>query len=198
MATEFYALGVQGNLTGEYRENVFTFEGVGTSAGDTLTGGSNLITAFINHLETLWLACLPPTYSLDRYAAMRWDPKPSATAHTQNQQGIIVGTRGIEAATQHLCPSFFLVPPMGIKSGGKVFMPAVAKGDIVNNAPVAGYITATNGFFSTAIGGFSQSGITWTLAIWSRKLKIGSIVQSASLSTRLGYQGKRRKPVGAL
>jgi hypothetical protein len=87
---------------------------------------------------------------------------------------------------------------MGTKSGGKVFMPAVNQGDIVNNSPIAGYITATNGFFGTAIGGVTQSGITWTLGIWSRKLKVGVLVQSASMSTRLGYQGKRRKPVGAL
>lgn len=195
MATETYLLSVQGNLQQEYRENVIAFQSAGVATNDTLTYGTDLINAWVAHLEALWLAMFPAAYVVERYYARRATPKPSAGAHKQYQNGVKVGTRGSDATGQSLCPSLFLVPPMGTKSGGRIFLPCVGQGDIVNNNYLAGFVTAVGAWTTAAGTGAAGTGTLWQLAIYSRKNRTSSLAQITTLSPRLGYQRKRRSPV---
>jgi hypothetical protein len=196
MATENYLLTINGGVMGSPNQTVLCFQSAGLASNDTLDAGVDLINAFAGNLEALWLACLPGTYSLNMYAARRAFPKPSAVAKLQYDASQVTGQRGSNATSYNLCPVIFLVPPMGTKSGGKVFMPAVPQGDIINNQYVAGYLTATSAFFNAAIAGAAGSGTNWKLAIYSRKLQSVQLAQSFSKSLRLGFQGRRRTPVG--
>lgn len=196
MATEIYELSVQGAVQGQYDECVLHWIGTGLTANETLVNGNLLISGWVATCQALWLATLPSSYSLNRLAARRATPSPSAVAHAQYQAFIVSGTRGTDAVSFNLCPSIFLVPGMGVKSGGRVFMPCVGAADIVNNGYLPAYITALANAFNTMIGGFSGSGVTWNLAVFSRKLLTASLVTQANFSGRLGFQGKRRYPAG--
>ncbi len=197
MATENYLLSIQGSIAGQFNECVLCFQSAGLSSVDTLGEGGDLINSFIAHAQAKWLAMLPGSYNLDLLSARRAFPKPSANAMVQNQAFSVTGTRGASATTYNCCPSIFLIPQMGVKSGGRVFLPGVAQGDIINNAYLAAYRTAIDTFFIQCIAGLAGSGTNWQLAVFSRKTASASLVASYGPSTRIGFQGRRRKPVGS-
>jgi hypothetical protein len=197
MATELYELSVQGNHNGQFIENVLHFQGDNLTINETFPSGRDLVASWTTNIKALWLACLPATYTLDRLAARRVIAKPSAVYHTQNQRGTNPGTFGSVAASYQLCPTVFLVPPSGIKSGGKIFMPAIDITAINGNIYTAPYIAAINAMMSAATNNFGVTAITWQQAIFSRKLISYSLVSAWTLSTRIGFQSRRRKPVGA-
>ncbi len=198
MATENYLLSVQGVQATSYNECVLCFQSTGLSSTDTLDAAADLCSAFIGHGLAFWLACLPGSYQCLKLAARRAFPKPSATAYRQFQQFAQTGTSGAFATADNLCPSIFLVPPMGTKSGGRVFMPSIAQGDISNNSYTAGYLTALGAFFNAAITGFAGSGTSWKLAIYSRKNASAALALGFTPSARVGFQGRRRSPSGAV
>src|SRR6478736_2267922 len=135
MATETYELRIQGTLSASYREVVQHFSGNGVSATDTLAAAESLVAGWIAAAQTAFLLTLPATYSLNRLVARRATPKPSAQGITTYGSFSTVGTRGSNANQQQMCPSIFLVPQMGTKSGGKIFWPAVPAGDMVQSIP---------------------------------------------------------------
>lgn len=197
MATENYVLSIQGINSQSYNECQLCFQSAGLSSTDTLDAGGDLINAFAAHLSALWLACLPGSYFLSAVTARRAFPKPSAVAVAQQQAFALSGTRAGSSTAYNLCPSVFLVPPMGIKSGGRIFMPAVAQADVVDNGYLGSYVTAIDAMMTAATTGLAGSGTNWKLAIFSRKNVSASLVQSWVLSPRIGFQSRRRKPVGA-
>lgn len=77
-------------------------------------------------------------------------------------------------------------------------MPCVADGDYVNNSPSAGYITNIGLVFAAMITGLAGSGTNWKLAIYSRKNISASLALTFGISSRIGFQGRRRKPVGGV
>jgi hypothetical protein len=198
VATEYYALTIEGVLTTSYRENVLSFQGSGLTADNTAVNGASLISAWQASIQAAWLACVPPDYALTQLTARRISSSPSVVVKSQYQSFAVTGTRGTAAASQNLAPVIFLIPPTGVKSGGKIFMPAVDVADVNNNAYAGGYLTATSALLSAMIAPFSASGINWQLAVWSRRLRVGHLILSFSRSPRFGFQGKRRKPVGGV
>lgn len=198
MATENYLLSVQGVSQASYLESVLCFQSAGLSSTDTLDAGADLISAFIGHGLAFWLNCCADTYNCTALTARRAFPTPSATAVRQFQFGAQTGGLGTSGVGLNLCPSIFLVPPMGVKSGGRVFMPPAAASEIVNNSYSAGYITAINTFFAACISGLAGSGTNWKLAIYSRKTASASLALAFTPSARIGFQGRRRQPVGGV
>lgn len=198
MATEVYQLGVEGIVGTSYVECVLHFQGVGVSSGDTLAAGESLNLGFDASLRALWLATLPPNYLLTRLCSRRVSAVPSATAVESEVAGGYTGTRGTQSTGLQTCPSVFLVPTMGTKSGGKIFWPAIPQGDLNDSSYAAGWKTAVDAFIAAAVAGFTQAGITWTLCIWSRKHGSASTVAGHNFSPVIGFQGKRRKPAGAV
>jgi hypothetical protein len=194
MATETYELRIAGNVQGQYNEVVSHWQGSGLTADDTFGSGVSLTGGWVANLQTLWLALFPGSYFLNFIVSRRVILKPSVRVFGQYQAFAAAGTRGATATSWNLCPSTFLIPPMGVKSGGKCFLPCVAQADIVNNQYIAGYKTAHAAYFNAAITGFTTSGINWKLAILSRRLNVSHLVNNISLSERIGFQSKRRYP----
>lgn len=195
MATETYELRVSGYNNLEWNECVLNFQSTDVVANDTLENAENLCTSWDTAIKGLWLGCLPNTYALNRLAARRVVPKVSAVGHRQYDLGTQTGTLGADASTEQLCPCIFTIPPMGTKSGGKIFMPCVGQGEIQNNQYTAGYVTAINALMAAQITLFGVSGVHWRLVIHSRK--VGSVVNVLAwqLSPLIGFQGKRRLPI---
>lgn len=197
MANRCYQLAIDGLLLDSYRQTVLHFQSTGTADNDTLAAGESLVAAFAASAMANFLATLPASYVITQLSARRVDLKPSAVAKTFYGVSSHVGTRGTDATANQTCPSVFLVPVMGVKSGGKIFWPAVPQGDLVQNVPATSWVTVIDSFIAGLISGISNAGITWTLAVFSRKLQTISNVTNHSLSPVVGYQSKRRKPVGA-
>ena len=196
MAIETYSLTIQGWNLQEPNDVVLHFKGDGLTADDTWTSGTDLIDSFSDAIESLWLACMPGTYYLSRYSTRRVHPKGFSTeAHRQFVQGSRPGTIAGEAQTQNLCPVIRLIPPMGTKTMGKVFMPCVAEGSINENAYTAGYLTAIDDLFGALLGTIAIGTINWNLAVYSRKLDATAVIQAYIISPAIGFQGRRRSPV---
>lgn len=192
MANRCYALTIQGMLLDQYRENVLHFQSTGTADNDTLAAGESLNSGFFSSILGLWLDTLPSSYYVQRTTARRVDLKPSATAHKYYAVGSRPGTRGTDGTAQQTSPSIFLIPTMGTFSGGKIFWPTIPQGDLTNSVAASAWQTAVNTCIAAMVSGFTNSGITWTLAIFSRKHHTISNVVGHTFSPLVGFQVGRR------
>jgi len=197
MATENYLLSVQGVQKTTYMENILCFQSTGLSSTDTLDSANDLISAFRTHAESSWQQVTSIDYQITMYAARRAFPKPSGTAYQQLDDGDVQGSLAT-ANGINVCPAVHLIPPMGVKTGGRVFMPAVGIDAVQNNAYVAGYSANIATLFGILITGMAGSGTDWKLAIYSRLNTSASLALNFGLSPRIGFQSRRRKPVGGV
>lgn len=197
MATETYELAVQMDHAGQPIETLLHFKGDNLTADATMLNGEDLVTSFNTNVLPDFLPTLPATVAVNRLAARRVSSKPSNVAHTQFQRGTQIGSGGSVACALQLCPTIFLVPPMGTISGGKIFWPAISTTAINGNVPQSGWLTNVATVMADMMTNFGVTAITWQLAVFSRKLRTTSIVTAYNVSPRLGYQRKRSKPVGA-
>lgn len=196
MATEVYELRINGIHNAQYTQNVLHFQGVGTNPADTMAGANSLIAGFLANVQTPFLTCLPSSWFLMSLQAKRVSAAPNMGAYKQFAFQQVPGTGGSTGDAYQLCPSIFLVPGMGFKSGGKIFMPTVAQGSIIGNALQSAYQAAIASFIAALIAGFTNAGITWANGVWSRKLRTFSATQSGHVSPLIGYQKRRRSAAG--
>lgn len=198
MAIETYQLMIQGLHANEYVETVLHFQGTGTDPTNTLGAGNSLIAGWRANVEAAWLACFPPTYEIRQYQARRAIGGNSNTTYESFAPGVLVGTHATSVGcAEQLCPCISWVPPLGVKSGGRTFLPTVPQGTIAANRVVTGYQTILTTLITAILTAFSNAGISWVKVILSRKLGTSSVTQSGNISLRLGYQKGRRSPIGA-
>lgn len=197
MAIGLYRVDFRGNLVGQFRENVFHLRLDPEPAANPFDTANAIALALNTTFKPLWLAMLPSDYALDAMLVRRLGPTGGPYAIIDYQSGVAIGTRDTDTAGQQLCPCVTLIPPMGVKSAGRFFLPAVGKTQIQMNVYTAGYRTAVSNFFTPLIAGFSVSGGTATLAIFSRKTNTSSTAVTFNLSPALGYQRKRARPIGS-
>ena len=196
MPTATYALSIQGTHYHEYVENVIHFIGDGAAGIETLAEGADLADSWVDNVLDAYLDLLPPTYLFDRVEARV--VKPAGNSNVYHRQFINaghVGTLGTAAAADNLCPSITLIPPMGFKSPGRIYMPCIPKESIDNNTYVALYQTLMGTFMTAMFGPFANSTINWAVAIYSRKNDTSVLAQAYTLSASIGFQSRRRKPV---
>src|SRR5215471_853847 len=170
MATEVYTLKIEGYLANQYRANVMHFLGTGVDTNDTRHAALDCVSMFNTHLLLPWLAMLPGTYEVLSLYSRRTRLKPSAFSRLVYFPGTQPGTRGSQSTAQQTNPMIFMVPMMGFQSGGKLFLPAVSQGDLINNQYQAAFITAVQTFMAAAIGGNAGPSYTWKLQVYSHKL----------------------------
>jgi len=197
MAIGLYRTEWRGSLRGQFRENVIHYRlnpDPGTNGFDT---ANDLLIALNSTFISLWLDMLPPDYVLSAILARQIGPVGGNYATIDYEEGTQPGTRGTEAASQQLCPCITLIPGIGIKSAGRIFLPAVDKADYSMNSPSVGFGIAVNAFMTPSIAGFSVAGGTASIAIFSRKLNTSNEVVTYHLSPVIGYQRKRARPIGA-
>lgn len=196
MANATYQLSLTATHYNEFLENVLHFQGDLADGSQPFAEGQDLVDAFLSAILPAWLATIPPTVLVDRLSTRCVLPAgPSNGYHHQVVNDAHIGTFGTAAQSLNLCPVVNLIPPMGVKSQGRVYMPCVAKTAIDNNQFVAGYITTIHTLFDAMIAGFSNSATVWKLAIYSKKNGTSSLALNYNLSPAIGFQGKRRKPL---
>lgn len=196
MATTVHQLIISGLHYGQHVENVMNFIGDPTDGTQSLAEGKDLVDSWRAVIESKWLASLPPTYQLLRYEAGIVKPRTSqGNYHLQLINSGLIGTDGVEAQSDNLCPSITTIPPMGTKSPGRIYMPCIAKTSITNNQYTSAYGLLIADLMNELVAGFAASAITWTLAIYSKKNDSATPALSWTLSPAIGFQGKRRRPL---
>jgi hypothetical protein len=197
MATALYRTSWRGVSMNQQNEVVMHWLATGISLGSAFDEANSLIQLLQSSFKNLWLAMLPDNYSLSAILARRIGPTGGQYAIIDYEEGTEIGTRGSGNTANQVCPCVTLIPPMGVKSGGRVFLPTVSQTQIQLNVFTAGYITAVNNFFNPAIAFSSFLGGNIQLCIYSRKLNTSSEVSSFHLSPVIGFQRKRARPIGA-
>ena len=195
MAEELYRFTIAGHHTSEYWENDLYFLGENLTAGDVIHNAKDLIAAWLNSPHASYLDLLPSSVEVDRLSAIRAVPANGIAIVSQFQLGSNPGTVAGGASSWQLCPIIRLIPPLGVKSAGRFFLPAVAESDIANNVLGSGWVTRANALMNTLVGGFDNgTGITWTQAIYSRKLSQYHKAVSFDSSPIIGWQTRRTRP----
>src|SRR5262245_7354410 len=141
MATELYQFRIGGIHNIQPFENVLYFVGENLAAGDVIVNAKDLTGAFETAIQGLYLNLLPASCQVMRYTAKRQDVAGGVEVVKQYAFGDLPGTLGGEATSDQLCPIVRLIPPMGTKSAGRFFLPAIDEGNIANNIPSATWIT---------------------------------------------------------
>lgn len=195
MATEVYELRIRGTAGFQPNECVQHFVGGNLTADATRANGDFLIDAWNTNIRPLWLDLLPDTYYLLSVQARRVVPPISVVTFQQFTYGTQQGGRGAGYASDQTCPCVHFIPGMGFKSKGKTFLPCVGKTEIIDNQYDSAYATAVGAWASAMLTNFGTSGKTWQIVVYSRKLGTWSLAVGAGLSTRIGFQKRRRSPV---
>jgi len=194
MATELYQLALSGSHLNSYWQNIMHFEGGNLSAGDVIVNGRDLLDSFEANIMPAYLAMLPASCYLNRMEARRIAAGGGINVVTQYDPSSQAGGVSGGAASQQLCPIVRLIPPMGVKSAGKFFLPAIAETDINANVPIAGWLTRLNTLMSAMLTDFGTGSITWQIAVYSRKLGTHSLALSYDTSEIVGWQRRRQRP----
>jgi hypothetical protein len=194
MATELYQFRLEGTHTSEYWQMVHYFIGENLSAGDVIHNAKDLISNYINNLQSPLMDLLSQTTYLSRLTAKRQDVAGGIEVNKQYDYQAFQGTVSGACSSEQLCPVVRLIPPMGVKSAGRFFLPGIAEDDIEINIPVAGWVSRLSTYMSIALAGMNDGAITWTQAIYSRKLNQYHKALDYDTSPIIGWQSRRRKP----
>jgi len=194
MATELYLLEIHGTHTSEFWQCNLYFEGDNLSAGDVIVNARDLVSNWLNNAETQWLDMIPETCTMERLVARRVDVGGGISIVHQYLYGNVIGNATGGSSGYQLCPIVRLIPPNGVKSAGRFFLPAISESDINDNTVDAGWVTRLAALMNTMIGGMSDGAITWTQAIYSRKLNQYHKAMDFDTSPIIGWQSRRRRP----
>lgn len=196
MATELYQFRIAGVHTIEPWEIVNYFVGENLNAGDVIVNARSLISVWTGTVLSDFLELLPETVQIMRLTAKRQDDAGGIEIVQQYQVDENPGAVGGGATAQQLCPIVRLIPPMGTKSAGRFFLPAIAEADIANNIPVAGWVTRLATYMNQVLAGIDGGGaITWTQGIFSRTHDSFVKAMDYDTSPVVGWQSRRRRPV---
>lgn len=193
MATDYYRLRVQGLHQTEYNECVLHFRGTNLTAADYLTNASDLIGSFISDCLVDWCALMPTSYQVLRLTASKASAGGGAEVTSSFALNAFAGAVSGGAASQQLCPVIRLIPGMGVKTAGRIFLPCIAESQVDANVVTAGWLTNVATLMGTMISGFGPNAIVWTSAIYSRKLAAFNETVAFDTSPIIGFQRKRAR-----
>jgi len=193
MATDYYRLRIQGLHQTEYNECVLHFRGTNLTAADYLANANDLVAAFIDAALPGWQELMPESYQVLRLTASKASLGGGGEVSTQFDFGSNPGLVTGGAASQQLCPVILLIPPMGVKTAGKIFLPAIPESRVQGNIPSATWLTDVGDLMTVLISGMTFGSITWDSVIYSRKNGSFAEVVDYSTSPVIGFQRRRQR-----
>jgi hypothetical protein len=194
MADELYLLKVHGNHSGQHSEVGMYFHGFNLTANDTFENAKDLVLSWQSNCLNDWCGMLPASYEVDRLSARRVQPAGGVEFNQEFQDAFAAGTLGAAAASNQLCPLVRLIPPMGVVSAGKFFLPCIAESEINANTPSAGWIAALATYMGDIFSNFGTGSIGWINAVYSTKLQTYADTVTFDTSSTIGWQKRRAKP----
>lgn len=193
MAVDHYQLRIIGLHETQYNEVVCHWRGTNLTAADYIANADDLCQTWDDGMKGFWLDLMPQTYQLLRLTAKKASPGGGGEASLQYQVGTQVGNVSGGAASQQLCPVVGLIPPMGIKSAGRMFLPSIPESMIASNVVTAGWLSVVASLMGISMSGHSFSSITWDQAIYSRKNVSFAEVVDYTTSPIVGFMRKRQR-----
>jgi len=193
MATDYYQLRVKGLHTGQYNECVMYFRGTNLTAADYMQNADDLVDTWNDGWRDMWLELFPTTYQLLRVEAKKASSGGGGMSAGQYDFDAYPGTVAGSAASQQLCPAISLIPGMGVKSAGKIFLPCIAESQIQANVPNSTWLTNVDTLLVSLIAGITFASITWDLVIYSRTTSSFNAVADYSTSPIIGFQRRRQR-----
>lgn len=193
MALDYFELRILGTHQGQPWELVQAWQGDNLTVADYYPNALNLVEAWDLEMKSAFLDLCPSTINLLRISARKASAGGGAIVDKQYEFGIENGTVSGAAASNQLCPVINLIPPMGVKSQGRNYLPAIAEADIAGNAPIANWLTRVNAMMTIATSGFTSSPITWKIAIHSRKNSSFALAVDWGVSPIVGWQRRRQR-----
>lgn len=193
MATDYYQLRIQGLHQTEYNECVMFFKGVNLTVASYMENAEDLVQAFTSSVLGSWLDMLPASYETLRLSAKKASVGGGGEWTRMFQVGDNPGTVAGGAAAQQLCPVIRLIPPMGVKTAGKIFLPCIAESQITSNVVNSTWITNLAALMTNLKGPFQNSSIDWSLVIYSRKNQVFSDMMAYDTSPIIGFQRRRQR-----
>jgi len=193
MATDYYRLRVQGIHQTEYNECVMHFQGDNLVVADYMPNAADLLQAFNDNVLAAWLDMMPASYQVLRLSASKASAGGGGEQQTQYQYGSQPGTVSGGAASQQLCPCVTLIPPLGTKSAGKIYLPCIAESQIQANAVNSTWLSNLAALMGIMLSSFSTSAILWQLAIHSRVNANFRLAADYSVSPIVGFQRRRQR-----
>lgn len=193
MATDYYRLRIQGLHQTEYNECVLHFKGVNLTTTDYIANAKDLVAAWLSSQQSLWNDLFPTSQQTLRISASKASAGGGAEMSTQAPLGTQVGTVSGGAASQQLCPVIRLIPGMGIKTAGKIFLPCIAESQVNGNVVQAAWTSAVGAFMNDLLAGLGVSAIVWTPVVYSRKNATFNDVLTYDTSPIIGFQRRRQR-----
>jgi hypothetical protein len=193
MATDYYRFRMQGLHQTEYNECVMHFRGTNLTAADYIPNAGDLLLSIENNVLGPWLDMFPTSYEVLRMSAAKASVGGGGEVNTLYQVGEAPGTVSGGAASQQLCPVVTLIPTMGTKTAGKIYLPCIAESQIAANAVNSTWQTNLGLLMAPMIAGFGISSIIWDLVVYSRKNNTFTKIVDYSISPVVGFQRKRAR-----
>lgn len=194
MADELYLLKVHGNHAGQHSEMGLYYHGSNLTLGEVYDNAKDLIASWETALENEFLALMPESYYIERITARRIVPSGGVEACSQKQDLSSGGQSGPTASSNQLCPVVRLIPPMGTKSAGRFFLPAIAESDIAANIVSAGWTANLATFMGTFFSNIGLGAIVWLPAVYSTKNNTYVDAVTYDTSPTVGWQRRRDRP----
>lgn len=193
MAIDFYQLSVHGLHQFEYNEVVMFFRGSNLTAANYMENAEDLAEAWFSEAGGQWLDLFPESYTLMRLSAKKASAGGGGTFNKQFQWGDSLGQVAGPAASQQLCPVVRLIPPMGTKTAGKMFLPCIASSQVGGNQVSSTWLTNLDAYMGIVLNPFVISSIEWQQVIFSRKDGTFALAQSYDTSPIIGFQRRRQR-----
>lgn len=194
MADELYLFKIHGNHSGQHSECGIHMHGSNLTADNVYVNATDLIASWENIPEGDFISLMPESYEIERYTAKRVVPAGGIEVVKELQDGDRPGSSGPQAASNQLCPVIRLIPPMGVVSAGKFFLPCIAESDINANVVQAGWIANLASLMANILTNFGSGAITWQAAVYSRKLGTYADALTFDTSGTIGFQRRRARP----
>jgi len=169
------------------------FKGTNLDVADYLVNARDLLLSWTSEMAGVWKAMFPVSHQTLRISACKDSSGGSGELSQQYPTGTQAGDQSGGSASQQLCPVVRLIPTMGVKTAGKIFLPCIAESDVNANVVVDDWKDRLSYLMSPMIDGFAQGTITWSLVINSRKLSTFSEVITYDISPIIGFQRRRQR-----
>lgn len=196
MANDVMQLVLVGVIGNEFAENVLYFQSDVANAANPVLEAKNCVDAFIANVQNDWMDSLPNDYELHGYKCKRVNNTGGPTYMAPI--AAVAGGRPAASLVSSLAPllvsSYVETATMKHRTG-RIFMPGIADGDVIENelgGPILGQLNAVG---ADLLATSSSGGQTFTYGIWSRKYLRFYIPPAINISLLVGTQRRRLHPV---
>lgn len=195
MAADVYRLTVFGSVVGQHVENVFHWRSGTTGAPNPGLTAKALLDGWRASIEALYLNTLPANYLLTGYQCRRVNNGGGNTSTIAG--GWVPGNRSGNAEMSLAGPQIHwpFTDLAGYYGTGKTFLPAMSVSDIDEGRLDPAFITDIMTWVTEMLETITDGMNSFDLVIFSPKMDAAYLPLNGGLAWKIGYLGRRLKPI---